>query len=73
MEKRRSKGERLERTPVLTTDVAAPAPSEAQLRIRDSAPNARILQGGEGGTYGDKEDGEKQVNHFGPRVPLPPA
>lgn len=40
-----AKGLRFERTPVLTTAVAAPAPSEAQLRIRDSAPNAMILQG----------------------------
>lgn len=69
----------MERRPVLTTAVAAPAPSEAQLRIRDSAPNAMILQGEQppreegGGTNRDKEDGEKQMNHFVPTVPLPPA
>lgn len=54
---------RFEGTCVLTTAAAAPAPSEAQLRIRDSATNAMILQGekpqrvGRGGGGGTGRDG----------------
>lgn len=65
---------RFGRTCVLTTAAAAAAPSKAQLRIRDSATKARILQGeqpqrGEGGVHmKTKEDGEKQGNHFVPTL-----
>lgn len=58
---------RFERTCVLTTAAAVPAPSEAQLRIRERATNAMILQGehSQRGVHTEtKEDGENQVNHF---------
>lgn len=62
---------RVERTCVLTTAAAAPAPSEAQLRIRKSATNAMILQGEQprrGVRTQTKEDGEMQMNHFVPTL-----
>lgn len=48
---------RFEGTCVLTTAAAAPAPSEAQLRIRDSATNAMILQGEQPQRVGGEGEG----------------
>lgn len=60
-----------ERTCVLTTAAAAPAPNEAQLRIRESATNAMILQGGQpqrGVAHEDKGGRGKQMKHFVPTL-----
>lgn len=60
---------------VLTTAAAAPAPSEAQLRIRDSATNTMILQGEQpqrGGAHQDRGGWGEADESFCSNTSFPP-